>query len=150
MRESAAVFNIEIDEHVRSLMLNMARWTKFLAILGFIFMGLMLVGAVIVGGYGKAGNSTLDENTQTVLIGEAIGLCIASIAISFYPCYTLLMYSGKIKKAFLADSQELFEKAIRNLKNTFQYMSILMIISLFTSCFSLVAILVVALQKLGS
>ncbi len=146
-REQSGIFNLEVNEHVKHIFLNMARWTKFLAILGFIFIGIMVVGLVLVFILSKTELSGLDSNTKTVLVGETIGLCIVSIGISFYPSYTLLMYSARIKRAFSAQSQEQFESALNQLKNNFKYVSILMIVSLFTSCISYAFLLIAAMKS---
>ena len=112
------------------LIFKQTMWTKLLAIFGFVLMGLMVI-VFSVTLITKGNNAGLEGAAQTgYLVGTVIGAIIVLAGIYFYPTYALLMYSNKIKKAFNAANQEQFESAINYLKNTFKYISILMIISL--------------------
>ena len=147
LTDDKPIFSLEINDHVKSLLLNMARWTKFLAIFGFVLMGLMAVAlciSIITGqGMANAGNA----GQAGYLFGTMIGAVIALVGIYFYPTYALLMYSSRIRKAFAATNQEQFESALKYLKNSFRYVSILMIICLVLYGFALIFLTLAAVKS---
>ncbi len=49
MDNSTDLFSLEVDDTAKSTFLEMARWTKFLSILGLIFLGLMVLIGLILG-----------------------------------------------------------------------------------------------------
>ena len=134
-RGESDIFRMEIDEYTKVTFLEMVRWTKFLAIIGFIFLGLMMFAFIAMaiaftafpnmagmGGYGPA------------LAGAgAIGIVFMALiilGISYYPIYGLYKYSTLMKKAMTTNNKEFLHKAIVYLKNVFKYHGILMIIVL--------------------
>jgi len=42
-RDNSEIFSMDVDDHAKITFLEMARWTKFLAILGFIVIGLLFL-----------------------------------------------------------------------------------------------------------
>ena len=124
------IFSLEIDERAKTTFLEMARWTKFLAILGYIFLGLMVLaglGLAMVAG-------TVSEMANNPLAGVgAAGMIImflVVVGLYFYPIYALMKYSSSMKSAMVTGSKEQFNTAVMYLKNMFKYMGILMIIVL--------------------
>jgi hypothetical protein len=121
------IFRMEIDDHSKSLFLEMTRWTKFLAILGFIFLGLILIGGIFVG-------MAVSKITYSPLagIGSAgvIMIYVVIAAVNFYPTYALLKYSTAMKAALHTNSKQKFIEAVSHLKNFFKFFGILMVISL--------------------
>lgn len=111
-----------------STLLDMSRWTKFLAILGFIFLSLMLIGGALLGfgiafgGY--AGNPVL---ASFGAIGYFM-LYLLIAAIDFYPVYALLKYSTNMRAALHNNNQEQFDMALRYLRNMYKYLGVLVII----------------------
>lgn len=129
-RGHSDIFSMEVDDVAKSSFLEMARWTKFLAILGFIFLGLMLIGCVFFGVavsnmpiYG----SMLGGSNAT---GIMIVYFVIIAGINFYPIYALLKYSTSIRTALAANDKTKFNEAIGYLKSMFKYIGILMIIIL--------------------
>ena len=126
LNDDKAIFSLVLNDRVKGLLLNMARWTKFLAIFGFVLMGIMVI-FMFIGIFAAAGGGMTAGNPQSVYVVIA---AIVVVAAYFYPTYTLLMYSSRIKKAFASHNQDHFEQSINYLKNTFKYIAIMMIISL--------------------
>jgi hypothetical protein len=124
------IFNLEVDDFGKATLLEMTRWTRFLAILGYVFIGLMVlfgIGMVMMAG-------TLSQFSNNPMAGMgAVGIIILvlfMIAIYFYPIYSLMKYSTTMKLALHTNSKERFNDAIVYLKNMFKYIGILMIIIL--------------------
>ncbi|MBL7683873.1 MAG: hypothetical protein JNK00_10980 [Flavipsychrobacter sp.] len=117
---------ITIDETGKAIYLEMTRWTKFLAIVGFVILGLMVLLGLFMGSI-----------MATAMGGSAMGamgsigltlLYLLMAALYFYPTYALYKYSVLIKPALANADTELFNKAINYKKNMFVYMGVLMII----------------------
>ncbi len=130
LNDNRSIFNtdLEVNDHVKSILLNMASWTKFLAVFGFVIMGLM-IAVLAIAGITKAGSGQMETAAQMgYYTGSMIGASALLVGIYFYPTYALLLFSSRIKKAFSSPSQEQFESALNYLKNSFKYIAILMII----------------------
>jgi hypothetical protein len=124
------IFSLEVDDFGKSTFLEMTRWTKFLAILGYVFIGLMvLVGVGMAMLAGKLGD--VAGNPMAGMGGMPIFIMVLFLAaIYFYPIYALMRYSSTMKMALNTNSKERFNDAIVHLKNMFKYLGILMIIGL--------------------
>ncbi len=124
------IFKIEIDEHGKSLFLEMARWTKFLAVLGFVFTALMLL----------VGIGLLSSNAMSAIYGDKFagaGSAVAATmffvyivigALYVYPIVCLYRYSTAIKTAMQTSNQQLFNVAVNHLKHMFKFIGILALI----------------------
>lgn len=131
--ERANLFDLSVNEKVKSILLAMAKWTKFLAIVGFVMMAFGVLWAFFFSGKigelaAMSGNSAYAGQAGGMVKGMLIFFMIIFVAIYFYPTYALLLYSTKIKNSLFAANQEEFENALTYLKNCFQYIGILMII----------------------
>jgi Family of unknown function (DUF5362) len=133
-REESDIFKLEIDPQAKRSFLEMARWTKFLAVLGFVFLSLMLTMGIFFAVFLR----TFAENyggmqAQAIAnMGAAgpiavVAIFLIVIGVYFYPTYALFKYSQCIKVALNTDNKEQFNLAIKYLKNMFKYMGILMI-----------------------
>lgn len=106
--------------------LNITRkWTMFLAVLGFIFLGLMLTLGLITGTFLSAfslSNKT-PGITDTLLLAGFFGMAV----IYFFPIFFLYRFSKHTSIAVATlDSNEL-NKALKYLKRYFVYLGILLI-----------------------
>ena len=133
-REKSDIFTLDLDEQNKATFLEMTRWTKFLAIIGFVFLGLLVVAGIFIGM--TINNSFNALNTQ---YGGALGsigslgfILLYSLlaAIYFYPTYALLKYSTGMKYAITHNDKTRFGIALNYLKNMFKYIGIFMIILL--------------------
>lgn len=104
-----------------------AKWGKFLAITGFVFIGLMLIGGLVMqtlmpsfGSYGY-GNPFF-KYIGTVYMILAI--------ILFFPCLYLLKFSNKMQEAIRISNQESLDNAFINLKAMFKFYGIVTIVIL--------------------
>ncbi len=151
-RGETDIFRMEIDEYSKVTFLEMVRWTKFLAIIGFIFLGLMVLGmfsmAFAVAAFpGMAGMGGMSNSMAGL---GAVGLVLMTLVIigmTYYPIYGLLRYSTFMKKAMITNNKEFFHKAIVYLKNVFKYYGICMIIVLGFYGVAIIAMLIGALVK---
>ena len=119
-----------VSEEIRSYLYNMAKWANFLAIIGFIFVGITIIGAFTVG-------AAMDQNPAVaVMVGQfgslgkiiftAIFLVVAFLV--FYPSLLLFKYSSKARSGVLYGEQESLNEALAKLSSLFGYWGIMTII----------------------
>ena len=101
------------------------RWANFLAIVGFVMLGLMVLGAIAMFALG----SILPLGSG-VSAGAAGVVYILMAALYFFPTYYLYQFSSKIKVGLKSTSQQDVDEAFQNLKSMFKFVGILMIIVL--------------------
>lgn len=136
--QDSSLFGLEIDANGKSHLSETARWAKFLAIAGMIGCGLMVIGGVFVsaamtgamndferGGYG--GRSTANA---TGLGATMMVMYIIIAVIYFFPCLFTLRFANHMKSAIGSNDNASLNESFKNLKVTFRYMGIIMIIFL--------------------
>jgi len=107
------------------------RWAKFFAILGFIGLGLMALGTIlmaaglsIMGGVSDLGGIGAGESLIIVVV---MGLFIA---LYFFPTLYLWKFSDHAKKAIEAINDNEFEESLYYMKKYAKFIGILMIVVL--------------------
>ena len=115
---------LRITDSMKIFMLETSKWAKFLAILGFVFAGLAVFGAIIAIISGAAFGS---NGGPLFLVGF---LYLVLAAINFFPLFYLFNFSSKVKEGLLNSNQTMTEAGFENLKSTFKFMGIYTIIVL--------------------
>jgi len=115
---------VTIDSQITGYLKETAKWANFLAIVGFIVVGLMLLGSLFLLGAGAAmgGRIGLPAFTSVLYLGMT--------ALYFFPTYYLYLFSKKIKIGLNSQSQSEVNIAFENLKKMFKFMGIFMIVIL--------------------
>ena len=128
---------LTITNAAKNFLKETAKWTKFLAIIGFILIGLMLIIAAF--------STTIFNLLGTMQPGMPanLGLTMAVtylvLAIIYLlPVYYLLQFSMKLKKALSTKNDETLAKAFEMLKSHYKFIGVFTIITL-----SLYALLIV-------
>ncbi|MDO9340990.1 MAG: DUF5362 family protein [Bacteroidales bacterium] len=128
---------IEIAQETLNNLNTTRKWTMFLAIIGFIFLGLFIVIGVITGIFLSAFNSGATSMGIPESLLEVIFIILAIVY--FFPVLFLFRFSKHAAHAVQTlDKQEL-HKAFQNLKSYFAYLGVLLIIVL---SFYIVALIV--------
>ena len=116
-----------ITDEVRGYLAESAKWGKFLAILGYIGVGLMLLAAVGMMAMGSA--SELYPGMGMNM--GAFGLIYVVIAaFYFFPVYYLHQFSLKIKQGLTSEDPQSITAGFQNLKSLFKFMGIFTIVIL--------------------
>lgn len=141
-----------LTDESAQLLMKAAGWAKFLAIVGFIVYGLLIIGSIIGAstmskiGVQMAGNPAYGVQRMHGMYnypgmfswGFAITIIIVAI-IYFIPLYFLLRFGTKTQQAFeIGDTSSLTE-GFHGLKNFFMIMGIFIIITLLFSIIGLIA-----------
>jgi hypothetical protein len=114
----------EILDHLNST----RKWTMFLSVLGFIFLGL-----IIVAGLATSLFLTTFRTTEAHLgVSESLMILIFIIsgAIYFFPVFFLFRFSRNTRDAIQDLDQQKLHKGFRNIKLYFTYIGIMVIVVL--------------------
>lgn len=101
------------------------KWTKLLAILGFVFIGFMVLAAFTMGTIMTAFGGEESFPFQGVLFG---GVYLVMALIYYFPVMYLYKFSTNIKQAFITMDAASFNAAIGNLKSHYKYIGIFTLI----------------------
>lgn len=126
------LFNLSIDPLVRSHLSDTARWGRFLAIMGFIGSGLILLAVIFLlanPGQFPQGFGEESGGARFAPVAFVIYMIIA-IVLYFLPCLFLFRFATKMKRALATESQEELTISFQNLKVLFRYVGVLTIIVL--------------------
>ena len=113
----------------KSFLKETAKWAKFLSIIGFILIGLILIFAIFA--------TTIFDMAAKMQPGipDGLGLTMSITylvlaIIYFFPVYYLLQFSIKMKKALSTKSDETLTKAFEMLKSHYKFIGVFTIITL--------------------
>lgn len=119
---------IEIGQETLNYLNSAGRWAMFLAISGFIFLGLIIVIGLIAGTFLSAfSNSDIIPGIPELFL---ILIFFAISAICFFPVFFLFRFSKYTSNALATQNKEELHKAFKNLKFYFVYLGLLLIIVL--------------------
>jgi hypothetical protein len=129
---------IEIGQESLAYLNTIRKWTMFFAILGFIFLGLMLIIGLLAGSFMTALTSKMSgvESMQGVKAAGGFASVIVFIVmlvfavIYFFPLLYLFRFSRHTEKAVTNLDPNEIQLAFKNLKSYCLYMGILIIIVL--------------------
>ena len=115
------------DSEVKTNLTETAKWAKFLAILGFIGIAFMVIGALFAGAFlgSQPGMGAADFPFTPGMI-SIIYLLIA--VLYFFPIYYLYNFSVKMKNALLSGNDSLLKEAFGHLKSHYKFIGIFTIV----------------------
>jgi len=127
MNSNPEIRKIEIGQETLKNLNTIRKWTMFLAITGFIFLGLIITLGLITGTFLSAFNHSdkIPGVPDTLLLTAFFGVAV----ICFFPILFLFRFSKHTSNAISElDKQEL-HKAFKYLKRYYIYIGVLLIIA---------------------
>ena len=120
--------NLVIDWRSKEFLKETAKWTKFLAILGFVGIGLMVLGSLAM----LFAPSSLMSNGDFPFGGKIFMmlLYLAFAVLYYFPISYLYQFSENTKKAIENNDNNAIRDAFEFLKSHYKFMGILTIILL--------------------
>ena len=120
--------NLVIDWRSKEFLKETAKWTKFLAILGFVGIGLMVLGSLVM----LFAPSSLMSNGDFPFGGKIFMmlLYLAFAVLYYFPISYLYQFSENAKKAIENNDNNAIRDAFEFLKSHYKFMGILTIILL--------------------
>jgi len=130
---NTSLFSLSIDPITKTHLGEAAKWARFLAILGMIFLVLIIVAGV----FGStllfsSMNSFEGDTTGMAAYGSGIfaGYMIVAAVIYFFPLLFTLRFANNVRTALNTNNQQALNTAFQNLKACFRFIGILTIIGL--------------------
>jgi len=124
--------DLQVSPQAQSYLTESARWGKFLAIMGFIVCGFMMILSFFMPVFLTQlppYNSVSTEFSSGMKVGMTIVYLLLAL-LSFFPCFYLYKFSVKMQSAVKMVSQENFDESLMNLKSVFKFYGIFVIIIL--------------------
>jgi hypothetical protein len=112
-----------------SFLKETAGWAKFLAILGFIFIGFMVIVGLSAGVFMSAFSSAAGEDMPFPPAFLSI-LYLAMAAFYFFPVLYLFRFSTYMQRALKTTDQNSLDEAFSNIKSHYKFVGILSIVIL--------------------
>ena len=117
--------SMRINEASKSFLLETAKWAKFLSIVGFVFLGLIVLVALIAGTVGAA------FGRIGAMSGGLIAVIYILIALLyFFPILYLFKASVALKEGILANDESAVTNGFENLKSHYKFLGIFTIVIL--------------------
>ena len=111
---------------------EIAKWAKFLSIVGFVGLGLMFIGSI----WGLTMGSSFNSQLSRGGFGGGFNLTAMSFiyllmaALYFFPIYYLYNFAVKMGESMKSASSMSMESAFENLKSHYKFMGIFTIVIL--------------------
>lgn len=148
--QDTSLFGFGIDQTSKSHLHEAQKWARFLAIVGFVMCGIIILVGIFAattysqfnrfddGGYGR-------PSAFRYGFGAMIGfIYIIGAVLYFFPCLFLLRFANHMRNALATSDQLTLNTSFQNLKVMFRYVGILTIVVLSFYAIIIVVALVVA------
>ena len=117
--------NLEVSESVRTSLDTMVYWSKFLAIVGYIGIGLILLVVVAI-----ISTSTDIKSFGTYEPGIIAVIYLVMAVIYYFPVNYLYKFATNTRHALTSDSQTSLNFGLSNLASSFKCMGVLTLVIL--------------------
>lgn len=123
---------MRINDRIKSMLAEIAKWAKLLAIVGFIGIGLMVIIGLFAGTMMASLSSLGGDAGPAMGMGGGfitfIYLLIA--ALYFFPILYLYQFATGAQRALASGSESEIEGAFESLRKHYRFLGILMIVML--------------------
>jgi hypothetical protein len=143
-QDNTSIFENILSENSKAHLLETTRWTKFLAIMGFIFLGLMFLGLISVL-FSQSNVYNMAPGMAQMGILWMVIFFVLLIGLYIYPIIMLYKFSTNIKSGLLTNNTSLVETGLRCQKNMFKYLGV---VTIFTLAMYVLMIAAIAFQSI--
>ena len=131
--QDTTLFGFGIDDASRSHLAEAAKWAKFLAIVGFVMCGFIVIASFFIGTIFSTSFSRYNDYSDGPSVGGGFGILITLFYLAFgllyfFPCLFLFRFANHMKSALNTNDQLTLNKSFQNLKIMFRFVGILTII----------------------
>jgi len=134
---NTSLFSLTIDPVTKAHLTEAAKWARFLAITGMVFLVLMIIAGV----FGSAMLFSTTSRLESEYGGSATGMgaygtgifaayMIIVAVIYFFPLLFTLRFANNMRVALNANDQQALNISFQNLKACFRFVGVLTIIAL--------------------
>jgi hypothetical protein len=119
---------LTLSSAAKGFLRETAKWNKFLSILGFIALGLMLIGSFFIGAFY---NTMPQADIMPFDLGIVVTLIYIVVALIYiFPIYYLYQFSVKMKEALASKDDAVLATAFEMLKSHYKFIGVFIIIIL--------------------
>ena len=119
--------SIIINSEVKDYLLQTSKWAKFLAIMGYVGVALLILIALVF----VFGSSLISEYSYSLPSMGYVSYLYLIIAVAYYfPISYLYKFSVEMKKGLDSNDEQSITLAFKNLKSLFRFMGIFTIVVL--------------------
>ncbi|GIZ08633.1 DUF5362 family protein [Flavobacterium sp. UMI-01] len=128
--ELKPIFDLSLE--AQGFLKETAKWGYFLSILGFVFIGLIVIVAFFIGSIFSKFNSIGNGiNPMMGISGGIFSVIYLLIGlVYFFPVYYLFKFSSKVKNAFKFSDNQQLNASFEYLKSHYKFMGIVALIFL--------------------
>ena len=136
--EVTQLTELNLNAHSRSFLKEIAGWTYFLSIIGFIFVGLLVLIAVsAISIYNNMAKFSQESPFDVGLFMTAVYVIVALIY--FFPILFLFKFSKRLKSALKSKEDEELASALEILKSHYKFIGVFTIIVLSLYALAIIA-----------
>ena len=152
--QETTLFGFGIDTASRAHLAEAAKWAKFLAIVGFVVCGLIVIVGIFAGSFLSMMSGVYsDEYRGSSALTRGMGAFLAVLYIGmailfFFPYLFLFRFANHMKSALNTNDQQTLNSSFQNLKIMFRYVGILTIVLL--SFYALAILMVIVTAASGN
>lgn len=119
--------NLQIDNTGMLYLADTVKWAKFLAIVGFVMVGFIVIVALFAGSMlSSLGSLDPQLGGGAALGGGLLTVVYLIVAIIYFiPCLYLYRFAQRTGDALNAKNQELLNEGLGNLRSLYKFMGIL-------------------------
>lgn len=117
----------QLNAEIKGYIVTISKWGKFLSILGFIGIGLMVIAALFMGSM-VASLSNIPEGVSSGTMITVVYLIIA--VVYFFPVLYLYKASTNLGAGIDSGSEESLTEGFKNLKSHYKFIGIFAIVIL--------------------
>ncbi len=115
---------MELNDQANKFLLEIAKWATFLAIVGFVTIGFMIILSFSVGTI----LSQIPENNMGISPQFFSFFYLIFAGVYFIPVYYLFQFGSKTKKALINNDTDLLTFGLKKLKSHYKFLGIITII----------------------
>jgi hypothetical protein len=125
------LFDLQLDHQAAGYLNETARWARFLSILGFIMIGLLVLVGLFFGSFIAGMMSTMNGGATSVFGGGVLTFVYLLVAVFyFFPCFYLFQFASKMQVALRNNDVPTLNTSLKNLKSCFKFFGIIAIVVL--------------------
>ena len=133
----STIFDYSISPSMATNLKEAARWSRFLAIVGFILMGVLLIGGILIAPLIISLFKSVMPAPFPLVTGALIGIVIVIVLFGTFLYALLYRFATCTRTAMETNDEQLFIKGFRSLKIYFIIYGVFLILALLLNISSL-------------
>ena len=129
MEQNEQLFTFPVETSAQRSLASASTWARFLAILGFVFIGLILILFAIAGAGAISALERVMPFDMAAMAGLLIVVVLIVCAVIGVLCYLLIRGANLTKKGIITNDQAVFNAGLASYRTYFMLYGILSVIS---------------------